>query len=47
MKCPQNEIRVWDELCLLKLSEFFKNKSPHLLSKNTGIEVRFEKPSQK
>lgn len=41
MKCLQNEIRDWDELCLLKLSEFFKNKSPYLLSENTGREVRF------
>lgn len=47
MKCLQNEILACVELCLLeKLSEFFKNKSD-LLFKNTGIQVRFEKPSQK
>lgn len=46
MKRLQNEIYVWDELRLLKLSGLFKNKFPYLLSKNTGIDVRLEKPSQ-
>lgn len=37
------------KLCLFKLPECLKNKSykNYLLSKDTGIEVRFENPSQK